>query len=311
MANEITYSSYTGAGRISAILTRLLHENLYDGVGLRGAMTFYPFPQSGSATMNITTVTRGNAMSAASNETSSGLTNAALTASQKQLTVARYGLIFQASDLFQLTGPNEALNVDYLYGVLTESLDLTLTDLLAALFPNVAGNVGTTTVNMSTSDLYDAIFYLTLNNNTATNLMGVLHAVQCNDLMQSIRSETGPAQYRMDAQSAVGLQGVRRGDGFRFSFAGVDIHQCNSVGTANGGDDRQGCIFAPGAFGYTLAPVALMDQVNPADLVVDAREVVVERNRDAVNGLTQFIANSYPGTVEMEDLRAVKVTTDA
>ena len=308
-----TYAAYVGSGRITAVLNEALHENLYDAVGLRSAMTFYPYNAGASTTMNITTGTRGYAMAAATSETDgSNITATDPTTGQFQLTIARYGLMMNPTDLFHITGKGSPLDLDYTISLLTESLDLTLTDLLVGLFSSVAGNVGTTGVNMSTDDLYDAIFYLTLNNNTASQLMGVLHGQQCNDLMSSIRGETGPMQFRTDAQRAVGLEGVRRGDGFRFSFAGVDIHQCNSVATANSGEDRQGSIFAPGAFAYTLGNVSDMDpMVNPDDIVVGTSEMFVERNRDATHGDTEFIVNSYPGVAEAEDLRAVKVTTDA
>lgn len=312
MANEITFTDYIGKGRIAAILAAALHNNLYDAVGLRGAMTFFQYTGAGSKTQNITTVTRGNAMSAASSEVSGGASNAVLTASQVQLAVARYLLKFQVGDLFHLTGRGQPMNIEVVLSVLSEALELTLTDLLAALFPSVAGNVGTSGVDMSTSDLYDAIFYLTLNNNIASELFGILHAQQCNNLMQSIRSEAGPMQFRPDAQRAVGLEGVRRGDGFRFSFAGVNVHQCNSVGLDGGSANRVGCIFAPGAFGYTLAPVTDMDPLfDMDDMLLGTPEFFVERSRNADDALTSLIANAYPGVVEVEDLRAVRVTTDA
>ncbi len=308
----VSYSSYVGSGRISAVLSAALHANLYDAVGLRSAMTYYEYTGGGSDTMNVTTVTGGYAMSAASSETSSGYSTVDPTASQFQLAIAQYGLMMTPTDLFRITQPGSPLDVDLLLRLLTESLDLTMTDLLVGLISSVSGNVGTSGANMTTDDLYDAIFYLTLNNNTAAQLMGVLHAQQCNDLMQSIRSEAGPMQFRDDAQRAVALQGVRAGDGLRYTFAGVAVHQCNSVLTATAGADRQGVIFAPGAFAYTLGDVSEMDpMINPADIIVGSREMFVERVRDGVNSTTQFIAKSYPGVAEQEDLRAVKVTTDA
>lgn len=312
MANEITFNDYIGKGRIAAIISASLHNNLYDAVGLRGAMTFYDYTGAGSKTQNITTVTRGNPMVAASSETSGGASNAVLTASQVQLAVARYLLKFQVGDLFHLTGRGQPMNIDVVLSILSEALELTLTDLLTALFPSVVGNVGTSGVNMSSSDLYDAIFYLALNNNRARQLYGILHGQQCNDLMQSLRSEVGPAQMREDAQRAVGLQGIREGDGLRFSFAGVDVHQCNSVTLDGGSANRVGCIFAPGAFGYTLAPVTDMDPLfDPDDILVGTPEFFVERSRNADDALSSLIANAYPGVVEVEDLRAVRVTTDA
>jgi hypothetical protein len=308
----LTYADYVNKGRIAAVLSAALHENLYDGSSLRAMMTFHPYSAGGSTTMNVTTTTRGYAMAAASSETSGGFSVLDPTASQFQLTIARYGLFMRPTDLFRITQPGSPFDVDYAVGMLSESLNLTLTDLLCGLFANVSGGVGTTTVNASTDDVYDAIYTLMLANAGASDIMAVLHGQQCNDVMQAIRGEGGAVQLRQDTQAAVVASGIRSGDGYRFSFAGVDFHQCDSVPTANGGADRQGAVFVPGAFGYTLGNVSQMDpNIDPADIILGTSEMFIERSRDAQNAQSDLIANSYPGVVEQEDARAVKFTTDA
>lgn len=308
----ITNADYIGGGRIAAVLSRALHENLYDPVSLRAAMTLQPYMGGGSATQNITTVTRGYPMAAASSETTGGFSATDPTTSQYQLTIARYGLVFNATDLFHITGQGAALDLDYLLGMLSEALDLTLTDLLVALFANISTSVGTSGVNASVDDVYDAIFALALANNLAGPYMAVLHGQQCNDVMNSIRGENGPIQYRDETQRAVTMGGIRRGDGYRFTHAGVDFHQCGSVGTTNGGADRDGCIFTPGAFAYTLGNTGEMEPQIPSEhLLVQTPELFIERDRDSANGDTLYYAISYPGVAEAEDARAVRFVTDA
>jgi hypothetical protein len=308
----LTYADYVNKGRIAAVLSEALHINLYDSSSLRGAMTFHPYTAGGSTTMNVTTSTRGYAMAPASSETSGGFTVVDPTASQFQLTIARYGLFMRPTDLFRITQTGSPFDIDYAVGMLSESLNLTLTDLLCTLFPNVSGNVGSTTVNADTDDVYDGIYTLMLANAGAADIMAVLHGQQINDIMGSIRAEGGAAQYRQDTQAAVAASGIRANDGYRFSFAGVDFHQCDSVPTANTGADRQGAMFVPGAFGYTLGNVSQMDpNVDPADIILGTSEMFIERSRDAQNAQSDLIANSYPGVVEQEDARAVKFTTDA
>ena len=305
MANEVSYSTLlSNGGRVSKVLSQLLHESLYDPTGLRALMKFIPYSPMGSSTMNVTKATRGAVAAAASSETSGGFANTALTTGNYDLVIARYGLVMKPTDLMKLTGG--VLNVEYIISILTESLDLTLTDLLTALFANIAGNVGTSGADLSVDDFFDAIYYLNLQNNPA-GFAAVLHPQQINDLIESVRSEAGPMQWRSDAQGLLTAPGV----GFRGQFAGVAVYQSDSVATANAGADRQGCMFGD-AFAYTLAPVSSMDpMINPADIVVATSEMFVERSRTAADGLTALIANFYPGTAEAEDLRGVKITTDA
>ena len=91
MANEVSYASLLSAGgRVARILSSLLHTNLYDPTGLRALMTFIPYSPMGSSTMNVTKVTRGSVMAAATTELSSGFANTALSTGNYDLAVARY-----------------------------------------------------------------------------------------------------------------------------------------------------------------------------------------------------------------------------
>lgn len=306
MANEQTYAaSLSTGGRVARVLAAEIHENLYDPVGLRALMTMKGFGAGGSATTNVTKVSRGAVAAAASTEVSGGFSNTLPTTTNYDITVARYGALIQPSDLFKITGG--AYDIPYVLGILMQALDLTLTDLLCALFANIAGNVGTSGADMTVDDFFDAIFYLNLKNNGA-QLAAVLHAIQVNDLMESVRGETGAMQFRDDAREMLNVKGV----GYRGSLLGVDIYQSDSCALANTNADRRGCMFAPGAFAYQLAPVRDMDpQINPADMMFATEEMFIERKRDADNALTSYILNFYPGTAEAEDLRAVRITTDA
>lgn len=306
MANETTYAAIlSSGGRVAKVLSAMLHTNLYDPTGLRSLMDFVPWAPLGSDTTNVTKLTRGSAMAAASSETSGGFSNTVLSTGNFDLVVARYGLVMKPSDLFRVTGG--AVDLNTVISVLTESLDLTLTDLVTAAFANLAGNVGTSGADMTVDDFYDAMYYLNLKNNPG-QLSAVLHNQQVNDLRESIRGEGGAVQFRTDTQGML----AANGPGFVGQFANVAIYQSDSVATANAGADRCGAMFSRGAYAYTLANVASMDpMVNPADIIVATPEMFVERVRDGANGLTSFIANAYPAVAEAEDLRGVRITTDA
>mgnify|MGYP001583050530 CR=1 FL=1 len=308
MALESSYAAFLSAGgRVTRVLSSRVHESLSDPTGLRKLMDQHEWDGGGSATSNVTRVTRGLVMAAATSEIVGGATNTLPTTTNFDITVARYLATVAPTDLFRIT--DGGINVPYLVGLLTESLDLTLTDLLTALFANVAGNVGTSGNDMTVDDFYDAIYYLNLNlngNSNAGDLAAVLHQQQLNDFIESIRGEVGPMQFREDAQGLLDAPGV----GFVGQFAKVPIYQSDSV--VSTGADRRGCMFGRGAFAYKLAPVGAMDpMINPADILVGTPEMFIERSRDSANGITNLYVNSYPGTAEQEDLRAVRITTDA
>lgn len=307
MANEVTYSSFYSAGaRLAFLLTDALHETLYDPTGLRALMPQVPWVRGGSDTTRQVKVTKGAAMAARSSETSGGFSNTALTPSYFALTPILYSLKYQPSDLFKIAGG--PLDVQYIVNeLLVPSLDLTLTDLLTAGFSGIAGSVGTSGVDMSVDDFFDAMYYLNLQLNPAA-LACVLHQVQVNDLVEATRSETGPLQFRTDAQELLTAKGV----GYRGTFVGVAIHQSDSCALANANADRRGAMMSSGAFKYQLADCRDMDpMVNPADVLFATEEMFVERDRDAANSLTSFYAKAYPAVSEAEDLRAVRIETDA
>ncbi len=307
MANESSYAAFLSTGgRVARILSDRLHELLYDPVSLRALMTMLPRTGPGSATLNTPRVQRGMVLAAASSEISGGFTNQIPTTTNFDCTVARYGGVMQPTDLLKITGG--PIDMDYLLGILIETLDLTLTDLLVALFANIAGNVGTSGSDLTTDDFFDAIYYLNLQNNPGQGTVAVLHNQQINDLIESARGETGPMQFRTDAQGLLQPAGV----GFRGQFAGVALVQCDSV--VSTGADRRGCMFTAGAFAYQLASVSgMMDgqMINPADILFGTDEMFIERARDAANAMSSAFVNCYPGTAEQEDLRAVRITTDA
>jgi hypothetical protein len=307
MANEASYAAYlSSGGRVARVLRAKLHDLLYDKVGLRGLMSRLE-NGNGSATLNTTKIARGMVLAAASTEISGGFSNTLPTTTNFDCTTARYGGVIQPSDFFHITSV-DGLNVEYLLSILMETLELTLTDLLVALFANVAGNVGTSGADLTTDDWFDAIYYLNLQNNPGIGIVGVLHNQQVNDLIESARGETGPMQFRMDAQGLL----VPPGTGFRGQFAGVTIIQSDSV--VSTGADRRGCMFSEGAFAYRLESVSRMldgQMINPADILFGSDEMFIERDRDGANALSSLIVNAYPGTAEQEDLRAVRITTDA
>ena len=99
MANEVSYATLlANGGRVARILSDALHANLYDPTGLRFLMEQKPWAAGGSATSNHTKVTRGLVQAAAGTEVASAWANTALTTTNFDVTVARYGAIMAPTD---------------------------------------------------------------------------------------------------------------------------------------------------------------------------------------------------------------------
>ena len=305
MANEITFSALSSAGgRISAVLSALVAEQLYDPTDLRATMTRYDWNAWGSSAMDITQNAVPGAFAAASSETSGGASNSAYTTSKFTLTVARYLRIYQVTDLFGVSGG--PIDVNTVVQNLVDGVALTMTDLVTALYSSIVTNVEETGVDLNVAKIYEAMF--SLNNNNATPSTCVLHPVQMSDFIDSLRAETGSMQYQASTASMLRV----KGPGYQGTWNGIDFYQSDSVTTVNGGLDRCGAMTADGCFAYTLAPIAALQGQIPADnILIDTGDLLVEASRDSANGLTSAVANLYPAVVEAEDLRGCGIVSDA
>lgn len=309
MANEIRHSTLeTNGGQVASVLSALIVDQLYDPTDLRALMTFVPYDIVGSDTIDVTKDANPAAFAAATSEIAGGQANTAYTTSRYQLAIARYVLQYQITDLLGLAGG--PVDLERVVAKINTGVGLTMTDLLAALFPSLSGSVGTSGVNLTVDNIFDADFSLNTNN-APGGRAAVLHPVQINDLITSLRGEPGAMQW----QDATAEMLESKGPGFKGRWNGIDFWQSDSVNTANAGADRAGALFAPGCWAYTLGPTSRLIQamhLDPDDILLDAGGLVlIERSRDSTNGMTAAIGNFYPAAVEAEDARGIKIVTDA
>ena len=311
MANELTHALLqTNGGQVASVLSGLLVDQLYDATDLRSLMTFVPAEFIGSDTVDVTQDANPTAFAAATNETTGGQSNTAYTTSKFSLTIARYVLQYQITDLL---GGLTADPVGFAQVVrkIDQGVGRTMTDLVATLFGSLSNTVGTTTVDLVVNDIYLADFQLnTQNAGTNTGQKAcVLYNEQMNNFRQSLRSETGAQQFVPSTAAMLETMGP----GMQGTWNGIQFWQSDSVPTANAGADSAGALFVPGCFAYTLGNASQIVQagmVDPADIILDAGAVIIERNRDATNGMSELIGNLYPSVVEAEDGRGVAIITD-
>lgn len=303
MANEVvTADLVSNGGLVAEILASMIHEELYDPTDLRAVCRRVDWTAGGSTAMSITSVP-GPGVFAAVAEGSSA-SNSAYTTDSSTLTIARYSRMYEITDLVPVAG--SAVDLNLLVGNLMGGVAVTITDLIAALFGSLSNSVGTSGVDMSVDDMYDAQFQL--NSSLVTGRYTFVgHNTQLNDFRSSLRGETGAIQF---VAATADMLASGKAAGFQGSWNGIDVWQSDSC--ASSGGNRQGAMFGEDCFAYTEAPVSLIQGHIPAsNILVDAGEILVELVRDAAGGETGALAHYYPAVCEIEDSRGVLVSTDA
>ena len=306
MANEVTSATLASNGGLVAEVLGPAIRATFDASDISRLFTEIPWTGApGSTSMQIPVLPAAAAFSAFSSEAAPGISPSAYTTGKRTLTVAGYGIAYNLSDLAQLSaGP---VNVDELAMQIAQGLGLALTDVLAALFAGASQSVGTSGAALTADDIYDAIALLRAGN-VSGPMACVLYPKQISNLIESIRSEGGVAQFRSDSAAATTAQ---VGPGFQFSFAGVDFYQSDSCVTANAGADSVGALFVPGAIGWSVAnPMAVEPQINPADVLLMSDMLYIERVRNGANRQTAQHGTAYLGAVELKDECIIKIVTD-
>jgi hypothetical protein len=176
--------------------------------------------------------------------------------------------------------------------------------MLGDLASGFSTSVGSTGVDLTVANFYAAIFQLQLNSADGM-FTAILHPQQINDLISSLRSETGPGQYLATSQDQV----QAKGPGFRGNLFGVDVFSsANGINTANAGADRLGMMIAPGAIGVATATAA---PILGGATIASQSPILVELERDASSGSTIIVGSAFVGVAELDDLRGVGILSDA
>lgn len=308
MANEVYFSGLSGNARLAAILNQAVVTKLTDTASLvnhPSILQLRSMNGSGSTVVQVPVVSWGaNAMAAVAENAS--VSNTALTTTNVNVTIARQALRRQVSDLAQLTATGIPLDVtiDNLAADMVAAYNKRVTAMLGDLAQGFSTSVGSTGVDLSVSNFYAAIFGLQLNSADGI-FTAVLHPVQVNDLMSSLRSEVGPGQYLATSQDQV----QAKGPGFRGNLFGVDVFSsANGINTANSGADRLGMMIAPGAIAIATATAA---PIMGSETIIPQSPIVVEFERDASNGSTIIVGSAFVGVAEIDDLKGIGILSDA
>ena len=307
MANEVYFSGLSGNARLAAILNQAVVQKLTDSASLvshPSILQLRSMNGSGSTVVQVPVVSWGSDAMAAVAENAS-VSNTALTTTNANITIARQALRRQISDLAQLTATGIPLDVtiDNLAADMVAAYQKRATTMICALSSSFSTFVGSTGVDLSVTTFYSGMFALQLQSNNGP-FTAILHPQQLNDLMSSLRSETGPGQYIAANQEML----LAKGQGFAGTLYGVDVFKSSFVPTANSGADYFGMMIAPGAIGLATGTAA---PVMGSETVVPQSPIVVEFERDASNGSTIIVGSAFIGVGEIDDAKGVGILSDA
>ena len=306
MAN-IDFAALSGNARLSAVLHRMIELKLADRAELYKAPQFLNFGSlngSGSSALQVPVVGLAGTDLMAAIGDGSPVANTSITSSAATITIARQALRYDITDLASLTDPlasGAGVGIEGLANSMAIAFGMRLTQMITALSSGLSQSVGATTVALSVSTFFDAIYKLQLQSNDG-EFAAVLAPQQINHLINSLRSETGPGQYVAATQDQI----AAKGQGFRGMLFGVSLYTSSTVPSANAGADRLGMMTATGAIGYATGSPAPIQGAG-AIILPAGSQVVVELERDAASGLTKVIGNSFAGVAEIQDLKAVGI----
>ena len=258
--------------------------------------------QSGSSTIKVPIAGLNGYDRMAPIAAGTAATDTAFTDDSVTITIARQALQRQLSSLADLTdsvGVNTSAFVADMFGAAM----MRFQELLVNVTDDFTSTVGTTTVAMTVTDFYSAQFTLTQASASGRPLC-VLYPKQLTDFQSSLRSESGPAQYKIAAQDMLDI----KGQGISGEFNGVDIAVSSLVPTATAGADSAGGMWVRGAVAYadgTARPTPIGPVVYPA-----GTKLFIEIDRDLSYDYTKIVGNWFVGVVKAQDGAGVSIITD-
>lgn len=301
-----TYSDL-GNLRLSAMIENEVRAILADMASIRqsGALLFAgDVANIGSDTLRLRYADWGAAQPFNAASDGADVSATAITESTVDITVGRSALRYDLTDLANFTGLGMDIDPFSIAAKMSLSAEARINEIVTNTFSAATNSVGTSGVDMSVDDFFDAMFQLQLENNDG-DFVSVLHPRQLSDLQDSLRAESNNA---MAFNPATAEMMKIKGQGYAGTLMGVDIFKSSYVEESTG--NKIGAMMSAGAVAYAIGtprPLAGAGaEIRPA-----GTPVVVAFQRDESKGLTEIIGHLYCGASITEDARIVKIVTDA
>jgi hypothetical protein len=302
------YSTLSGNARVAAVLAQEIQLKLADRASLHNHASIVNFGNlagRGSAALQVPIIGLDGSDLLASAADGAVVANTTLTSAAATLTIGRYALRYDLTDLAGPVTDSIGLDAQRLAQSMVGSTLMAFQNALCDVIDGFTATAGSTGVDMSVDDFYSAQFALTLASVPGPYIC-VLHPRQLADFQSSLRAEYGATQFVMATQEMLNI----KGQGFAGMFNGVDIFSSSKVPTANAGADRAGAMFGYGAVGYVEgSPFPIVGA--PGVVTPAGSPVVVEFDRVIGGGTTSILASYYLGIGKLQDGMGVSIITDA
>lgn len=307
MANELLYSSS------SIVLSQVLHQEMGLLLADRASLEGHPaildvsdLTGRGSATILVPLVglLGFDEMTAVGAETADA-GNVAVTDAAPTITIARYAIAREVSDLHQIV-EGTGLSVERLAQSMVMEYEMAKTSLICGVLDDFTSTVGTSGVDLDVSDIEDAIHTLERANANGP-FASVLAPVQVTDFQKSLALRGGAIQM----MSATAEMLEAKGQGYVGNFLGVDFFKSDKVKTANAAADRAGAVFAAGAVGCAYGSPSAVSLLGGSHILPAGAKVMVEFERSAKGGRVDIVGSAYMGVSILQDGMGVSVITDA
>jgi len=308
-------TTYTGTGDlfIAAAMNRAIHETIVDRTDLALLCTYRgSINGTGSVASKVGKVSWDDAMAASNADEVTTVAVTDIGTSTATITVARQALVRTVTDLYEIAAIPGGAGIAAMAADMVRAAQLRFTDMVCALFTSLTSSVGTSGVNATVDDLYDALYTL-IQARAPGQRYAVLAPIQLTDVMDSIRGE-GLSITPPDAASSLTALGNNAGYGMHGTFAGAQLWSADSCVT--NGADKEGAVFTPGCYGYmdgvpSHISARSTSRESFAQMTPAGSPVYVTFSADEPKGHTIVVGHYFVGVSEIEDARGVKFVTSA
>jgi len=301
MANEISLTNNADL-RITSVLNQFVYLKLRDQADLRSTcMRLSSTDGQGTLAVKVPQAAWDDVMAAPGEATATLPT--ALGDDSVTVTAARQTLRYDPTDEFMIsnsnTGPQDISNG------LAEAYIRRTTDLIGQVIDGFSATAGTTTVDLSVDDIYDALFQLEdLNNDGPFNC--ALTRKQFGDFRNSLRGEGGPMQWADESRE---ILAAKKMQGYQGSWNGIDFWTSNLL--QDDGTDDWGALYTVGAVGLLEVAVNRIQPLIPTNQFLQmsppGNMMWVEIQRTSESAITKFVGHGFVGAALNDDDRGVTI----
>lgn len=300
MANEFTWTGKSGDIGVAEIISRFIHENLYDQTYVwTKAMFRADMSGTGAQQVQVAKLTRGDKMAAANTNETTAASNTAVTTGNYTISVAVQEIVYQASDLARVLQAG-GWDIPLLASLCLEAAQLRRNELFCTLADSASQSTGTTGTDLDVDAVYEAQYLATIGNNSAVGGDLILKPKALTEFQESVRTEGGAIEHSAQAQAIL----TQKGQGMMGTWNGLNVWSVPSV--IDDATDYSNMLHFPGATAYAQGDLSRLNGDGGINIPTGS-PFRLEVERDASKALSSVYGRDLVGFGEQEDARYIKI----